>query len=148
MDPDKYEELQSSLNKEEIRLKSLRVDIDPSRLVELESINETLQYWHSQFESEAWLTEENGGGLKLLEKTKPAIKIYGFEDIEPIECVTSPASKRQVLNKLHLILVVFNDRIEIRCQIPIDPDKSMNVILTLGLQPGRKAHQYNSIPES
>ena len=42
MDPDKYKELQSNLNKKEIRLKSLRANIHPSRLIELESVNETL----------------------------------------------------------------------------------------------------------
>ena len=91
MDPDKYKKLQSNLSKEEMRLKSLRANMDPSRLAELESINETLEYWQNQFQSAAGATEDNGGGLKLLEKTKPAIKIYGFEDIDPIESMTSPS---------------------------------------------------------
>jgi steroid delta-isomerase-like uncharacterized protein len=34
---------------------------------------------------------------------------------------------------LQLKLVVFSDRIEIRCEIPIEPDKSISVILPLGL---------------
>jgi hypothetical protein len=44
MEPGKYKELQLSLNDEEMRLKSLRANTHPSRLTELESVNETLQY--------------------------------------------------------------------------------------------------------
>jgi hypothetical protein len=55
--------------------------MDPSRLTELESINATLQYWQNQFQSETKAAEGNGSGVSILEKTKPAIKIYGFEDI-------------------------------------------------------------------
>ena len=40
--PDKYKELQSYLNKEEMRLKPLRANIHPARLIELESVKETL----------------------------------------------------------------------------------------------------------
>jgi hypothetical protein len=71
--------------------------MDPSRLSELESINKTLQYWHSQFQSTTLANEVNGGGISILEKTKPAIKVYGFEDIEPIENITSIIAKRQIL---------------------------------------------------
>ena len=31
-------------------------------------------------------------------------------------------------------LVVFDDRIELKCQIPVETDKSANVIMTLGLK--------------
>lgn len=131
--PDKYKELQSYLNKEETRLKSIRANMDPSRLSELEGINETLKLWHNRFPAVASVTEDNGGGVKILEQTKPTCKIYGFDDIEPMESITSQTAKRQLLDRLQLKLVVFNDRIEIRCQIPIEPDKSINVILPLGL---------------
>ena len=40
--PDKYKELQSYLNKEEMRLKPFRANIHPARLIELESVKETL----------------------------------------------------------------------------------------------------------
>jgi site-specific DNA recombinase len=132
MNPDKYKRLQSNLNKEETRLKSLRANMDPSRLTELESINATLQYWHDQFQSAVVAAEGNGGGVSILEKTKPAVKVYGFEDIEPIESITSIIAKRQIIDRLRVNLVVFKDRIETRCQIPIETDRSVNIILTLG----------------
>ena len=133
MDPEKYKRLQSNLNKEETRLKSIRANMDPSRLSELEGINETLKLWHNRFPAVASSTEDNGGGVKILEQTKPTCKIYGFEDIELIESITSQTAKRQILDRLQLKLVVFSDRIEIRCEIPIEPDKSISVILPLGL---------------
>jgi hypothetical protein len=133
MDPDRYKRLQSNLNKEETRLKSLTANMDPVRLVELESINETLQYGHNQFQIEASSTKDSSGGLKLLEKTKPVIKIYSFEDIDLTESISFLTLKRQIPDKLQVNLVGFNDRIEIRCHIPIEPERSTNVILTLGL---------------
>ena len=133
MDLEKYKRLQSNLNKEETRLKSLKATMDPSRLVELESINETLRYWHNQFRTLAAVAEGNTGGVEILEKTKPAIRIYGFEGIDTSEAITSLTLKRQILDKLQVNLVVFNDRLEIRCQIPIELDKFISVILPLGL---------------
>jgi site-specific DNA recombinase len=130
MEPEKYRKLQSNLNKEETRLKSLRANMDPSRLAELETINTTLQYWHDQFQHAA-VAGEGGCGVNVLEKIKPAFKIYGFEDIEPIENIMSITAKRQILNKLQINLIVFKDCIEIRCQIPIAPEKSVNAILNL-----------------
>jgi len=131
MEPEKYRKLQSNLNKEETRLKSLRANMDPSRLAELETINTTLQYWHDQFQYATVAVEGSSGGAYVLEKTKPAIKIYGFEDIEPIENIMSITERRQILDKLQVNLIVFKDCIEIRCQIPIAPEKSVNAILNL-----------------
>jgi site-specific DNA recombinase len=133
MDPGKFNELKFSLNKEEIRLKSLRANLDPSQLIELESVNATLDYWQNQFQSPDEATEDKGGGLKLLEKPRVAIKVYGFEDTDLVECLTSPALRREILEKLSVKLVVFKDRIEIRCQIPIKVDKSINLLMTLKL---------------
>ena len=62
---------------------------------------------------------------------KPAIKVYGFEDIEPIENIMSITAKRKIMDKLQVNLVVFNDHVEIRCQIPIEAERSVNVILNL-----------------
>ena len=147
MDPDKYRELQFTLNKEEMRLKSIRANMEPARIVELESITQTLEYWQTQFQSPDCSTESDHGGLKLLEKTKPAIKIYGFEDINLTESLTSPTLQRQILDKIQVKLVVFNDRIEVKCQIPIEPNKSANIILSLGLDLALKHHQYRITSE-
>ena len=129
MDPDKYRELQANLNKEEIRLKSYRANIDPSQLVELEIANDVLNYWQNQFQPTTVSTEDNGSALKLLEK--PAIKIAGLEDIDLTTGVVSPTLKRQIIDKLLVKIVVFSDRIEIRCLLPIETDRSINVTFTI-----------------
>ena len=129
----KYPNVETNLNKEETRLKSIRANMDPSRLAELESVNETLQYWQTQFQDAPASSEINGGGLKLLEKTRPAIKISGLEDIALVESTMSRALKRQIMNKLQVRLVAFNDHIEIKCRIPYESYKSIAVIMTIGL---------------
>ena len=83
-----------------------------------------------------------------MEKTKPAIKVYGFEDIEPIENITSIIAKRQILDRLQVKLVVFTDHIEIRCQIPIEPEKYINVILNLELPLLPQRRRRNPAPKS
>jgi hypothetical protein len=62
-----------------------------------------------------------------------AVKVYGLDDVDPIECMVSPTLKRLVLNKLQAKIVVFNDRIELKCQIPVEANKSADIILTLML---------------
>jgi hypothetical protein len=87
-------------------------------------------------------TSGNSGEVIILEKTKPAIKIYSFEDIEPIENITPITAKREIMDRLRVNLVVFNDRIEIRCQIPMEPGKYINVILNLELPEFRKFRRH------
>jgi hypothetical protein len=49
-----------------------------------------------------WVAEDKGGRLKLLEKTKPVIKICGFEEVDLIDCMTSPTLRRQILDRLQV----------------------------------------------
>ena len=81
-------------------------------------------------------------------KTMPAIKVYGFEDIDSVETVTSVTLKRQILDKLHVNLVAFKDRFEIRCQIPIEAERSVNVILNLEIPLLHKRCRHNSQSKS
>jgi hypothetical protein len=89
-----------------------------------------------------------GGGINVLEKTKPVIKVYGFDDIDSIETITSVTLKRQILDKLQVNLVAFNDRFEIRCQIPMEAERSVNVILNLEIPPLHKRSRRNSPSKS
>jgi hypothetical protein len=45
----------------------------------------------------------------------------GFEDKELSDIWKFPATKRDMLNKLQMRLVVFNDRIEVNGLFPIEP---------------------------
>jgi hypothetical protein len=63
----------------------------------------------------------------LLEKTRPAIKIYGFEEVDLAVCTTSPILRRQILDILHVEIVVFDNRIEVRYQIAVEIGRSINI---------------------
>jgi site-specific DNA recombinase len=128
MDPDKYKELQAGLNKEEIRLKSLRANMDSSQLAELEGANEVLMYWQDQLKP---ISIDSNSGIKVLEKIKPTIKLVGLEDIDITDSNASSATQRQIMCRLQTKIVVFHDCIEIRCQLPLESNRSINVTLTI-----------------
>jgi site-specific DNA recombinase len=128
MDPDKYKELQTNLNKEEIRLKSLRANINPSQLAELESANVILKHWQDQFRP---MIADGGNDMKVSENTKPTIKPAGLEDIDFTARTISSATQRQIMCRLQTKIVVFHDCIEIRCQLTFESNKSINVTLTI-----------------
>ena len=48
MDTTNYSELQRSLDQEETRLKSIRNDVDPAQIQELESTQGVLKFWETQ----------------------------------------------------------------------------------------------------
>jgi len=73
-----------------------------------------------------------------------SIKESCFEDIEPIENITSLTAKLEIMDRLRVNLVVYNDHIEIRCQIPMESEKYINVILNLELPPLHKRCRRNS----
>ena len=120
--------MQSNLNKEEIRLKSLRANINPTQFAELESANVVLKHWQDQFQRVA---TNNDSGISVLQNPKPAIKIVGLEDIELTQYMKSPILKRQVMNRLQTKIVVFHDCVEIRRQLTFESNKSINVNLTI-----------------
>jgi hypothetical protein len=134
MDPLKFKELQASLNKEETRLKTFKADIDPSKLSELANVDETLNYWQQKLQSFLpAIDHDNGGGLKLLTQPKQTIEITGLENIDIEACSRFTTLKREIMDKLQTKMVIFKDRIEIHCQIPMDR-KFFNLILPLELQ--------------
>ena len=120
--------MQSNLNKEEIRLKSLRANINPTQFAELESANVVLKHWQDQFQRVA---TNNDSGISVLQNPKPAIKIVGLEDIDLIARPIAPATQRQIMDRLQTKIVVFYDCVEIRCQLTFESNKSINVTLTI-----------------
>jgi hypothetical protein len=48
-----------------------------------------------------------------------ALKVVGFEDKELTKTLGFPASRRELLDKLQMKLVVFNDKIEVNGLFPI-----------------------------
>jgi hypothetical protein len=120
---DKVKELRDSLDKEEARIKALRAESDPSQIAELESTKGVLRFWEDQPKSMAWNTEnEDGSMIRLVDKPHQVVlKVVGFEDRKLSDTLGFPTSKRQLLDKLQVKLVIFNDRIEVNGLFPIQP---------------------------
>ena len=66
MNPEKYNQLKQSIAQEESRLKSIRTEVDPAQIEELENTKSKLQYWESQLKSMAWNTENEDGTMVRL----------------------------------------------------------------------------------
>jgi site-specific DNA recombinase len=123
MDAEKYNAMQQSLDKEEARLKSIRTEIDPAQIEELEITRGMLRFWGSQLNSMAWNTEnEDGSMVQVMEKPhKMALKILDIDDKDLSKITAFPATKRELLDKLQVRLVVFEDRIEVNAIFPVAP---------------------------
>jgi hypothetical protein len=123
MDADRYKELQQALNQEEARLKLIRNEIDPAQIEELESTRGMLRFWESQLSAMAWNTEnEDGTMVKLVEKPhKTALQILNLDDESLSKIMAFPATKRELLDKLQVRLMVFEDRIEVVAVFPVAP---------------------------
>ena len=123
MNAERFRELQQSLDQEEARLRSIHNELDPSQIAELESTRGVLRFWKSQLQSMAWDTEdEDGSKIRVMDKPhKTALRIAGFEDQNISKLMGFPATKRQLLDKLQVRVVVFHDRIEVKAIFPIEP---------------------------
>jgi len=123
MNNDKFKELKENLDREETRIRALRADIDPAQIVELESTKGVLRFWEAQVKSMVWNTEnEDGSMARLVDKPhQVALRVVGFEDRNLSDALGFPASKRELLDRLQVKLIVFNDRIEINGLFPIQP---------------------------
>ncbi len=111
MDVGKYKELQQALNQEESRLMSIRNEIDPAQIEELETTRGMLMFWQNQLKAMAWNIEnEDGSMVKLVEQPhKLTLSIIGLEDKELTNTIGFPATKRELLDRLQVRLMVFND---------------------------------------
>jgi len=123
MKPEKFKELKRSLDKEEARLKSIRTENDPAQLEEFESTKSLLLFWQNQLESMAWNTEtEDYRMIRLIDKPhETALQVIGLEDKSVSESLHFSTTKRELLDKLQVRVVVFRDRIEIKAIFLIEP---------------------------
>jgi len=124
MDADKYQEFKRELEQEEARLRSVKSEIDPNQLEELEHTRATLRFWESQLQALAWDTEEAEEGQKTRIVDGPhqtALRIIGLESKQITKTMNFPATRRELLDLLQVRLVVFEDRVEIKSVFPIEP---------------------------
>jgi len=126
MDSDKYRDMQQSLNQEESRLKSIRSDVDPAQLAELEETRDLLRFWQKQSRYLDFTLEDDDGRMIRM-GNEPHDTVLGLVDIDDKE-ITSimqfPASRRELLDRLQVKVVVFDDRVEVKALFPITPISS------------------------
>ncbi len=136
MNSAKFKELRADLDREEAHIKALRAKIDPAQIEELESTRGILRFWEGQIKSMAWNTEnEDGSMIRLTDRPhQAALKVIGFEDSTRGATMGFPASKREMLNKLQMHLVVFDDRINVNSLFPIAPINNQLCTSTGGLR--------------
>jgi hypothetical protein len=127
MDTEKYKAAQQNLEKEEVRLISLRRETDPNQLVELESTRGLLRFWQNQVNSMAWNLEDGAIEDKSVmvrtmdEPHNTVLKLLGIGDNELSDRMQFPTTRRELFDKLQLRLVVFKDKIEVKAVFPM-PD--------------------------
>ena len=123
IDVDEYQKFRYDLEHEETRLRSIRSEVDPEQLEELEHTRSVLQFWNNQLQAMSWNTEnEDGSMVKVVEKPhKTTLKIIGFEDKDITGIMHFPATRRELLDMLQVRLVVFMDRIEVKAVFSIEP---------------------------
>lgn len=123
LDPKKFQELQSQLQKEEARLQAIMSEHDPEQIEELEHTRRMLNYWQKQLSALEWNTEtEDGHKVKLVEEPHRAVlRIIGIDNEKLSEAVFFPTTKRQILDKLQVRLIAFDDRVEVKAVFPIMP---------------------------
>ncbi len=123
MNGERFKELRDSLDREDARMKTLRAEIDPAQIEDLENTRGMLNFWESQIRAMAWNTEnEDGTMVRLVDGPHSvALKLVGFEDADLSKSAGFPTSRRQLLDKLQVRLSVFNDRVEVKSLFPVEP---------------------------
>ena len=101
MDTEKYKVAQQNLEKEETRFLSLRRDVDPNQLAELESTRGLLKMWQRYVDS--------------VDESRDTIsKFQTVGSRELSELLGFPTTPQELFDKLQLRLVVFSDKIEVK----------------------------------
>ena len=123
MDSSSFRDLQHNLEQEEMRLRSVRNEVDPAQLEELERTSSMLRFWQGQLQSMNWNAEtEEGEMLRVVDKPhKTALRIVGFENKDLSKILHFPATKRELLDMLQARVIVLNSRVEVKAIFPIEP---------------------------
>ena len=120
---EQFKELRQSLDQEEARLKSIKSNIDPAKIDELEQTQSMLRFWNRQLQSMAWnLETEDGQMVRTVDGPHyNVLKILGLDSVDMTKAFQFPSTRRELLDKLQVRVVVFPDRVEVNAVFPIDP---------------------------
>jgi site-specific DNA recombinase len=121
--PSRLQELKRGLEQEEGQLKSVKSEIDPAQLEELERTSAMLKFWQKQLQALDWDTEtEDGRKIRTVDKPhQTVLTIVGLDDQELSRALHFPATRRELLDLLQVRVVVFEDRIEVKAIFPFKP---------------------------
>lgn len=104
-------------------MKSIRREVDPAQLVELEETSDLLDFWQKQSKYLDFnLMDDNGRMERMI--NEPHRTVLGLLDVDREEVsrlMQFPSTRRELLDKLQVRLIVFDDRIEVRSLLPIKP---------------------------
>jgi site-specific DNA recombinase len=119
MDSDKYKVAQQNLEKEEARLITLRREVDPNELGELELTRGYLKFWQNQITEMKKNLEEPDENKRVMfkmtdEPHKKVRKLLDIGDSDLSERMQFPTTQRELFDKLQLRLIVFKDKIEVK----------------------------------
>jgi hypothetical protein len=123
MSAEKITEHQRNIEQEETRLKTLKSSIDPAQLAELEQTRSTIRFWEEQVRIFLWNTENEDGSMVNV-VTKPYKTFLEYIGLEPSVLMASlglPSAIRELLDKLQVQLVAYEDRVEVKAVFPIAP---------------------------
>ena len=127
LNPDKWNELKRNLEQEETRLKSVRGEIDPAQIEELEHTRNTLLFWMVERDNIVKWNLENEDYSKFRTVSWPhddVLALVNSENKETAKEKQFPGTRRDLLDFLQVRLMVFTDRIEIKAIFPIEPIKN------------------------
>jgi hypothetical protein len=118
--------MQQSLDQEESRLKSLRSEVDPAQLAQLEETRNVLKFWQEQSRHLDFNLEDDDGRMIRMgdvpHKTVLSLVEIGSREVSKV--MQFPTARRELLDKLQLMVIVYCDRIDVNALFPILPVSS------------------------
>jgi site-specific DNA recombinase len=121
--PARIQELKHNFDQEEIRLRSIRNEVDPVQVEELEQTSAKLRFWQKRLDSMTWNTEtDDGQKVRVVDEPhKVVLSAIGLDDKDLADTLHFPTTRRKVLDMLLVRVIVFMDRVEIKAVLPIEP---------------------------
>ncbi len=107
----------------EMKAGGVRSEIDPKQVDELEQTRGILSFWESQLRTMLWNTTDEEGHMTRNMNTphRNALKIVGLNSKEVGSVMHFPGTRRELLDRLGVRVIVFPDRVEVKAVFNIDP---------------------------
>ena len=126
MDSTKYKDTQQSLSQEESRLRSIRNEVDPAQLAQLEETRYLLRFWEEQSRYFDFnLLDDDLRMIRIGDVPHDTVMEFaGIDRKELSKLMQFPTTKRELIDRLQVRAVVFGDRTEVNALFPIRPISS------------------------